>query len=214
MTRPVIEGLYAITPDFADTSSLVAMTRQALAGGACLIQYRNKTADAALRSEQARALASLCRKFHVPLIINDHTDLAIEVNADGVHLGRGDASIIEARRKLGRKKIVGASCYNRLEHALEAERQGADYVAFGAFFASVTKPGAVEASMDLLPHAKATLRVPIVAIGGITPGTALELIRGGADAVAASSGLFGAPDIQSAAERFAVLFKRNIQTKP
>src|SRR5574340_518334 len=208
MTRPVIEGLYAITPDSACTSILAGMTQQALAGGACLIQYRNKTADAALRLEQAVSLASLCREFRVPLIINDHVDLAVEVNADGVHLGRGDMSIIEARRRLGRKKIVGASCYNRLEHALEAERQGADYVAFGAFFASATKPGAAAVSMDLVPHAKATLRVPIVAIGGITLGTAMELIHSGADAVAVSSGLFGAPDIQSTAGRFAGLFKQ------
>lgn len=207
MTRPVIEGLYAITPDFADTSSLVDMTRRALAGGACLIQYRNKTADATLRSEQARSLASLCRKFHVPLIVNDHIDLAIEVNADGVHLGRDDTSVIEARRKLRDGRIVGASCYNRLEPALEAERQGADYVAFGAFFASATKPGAAAASMDLLRHARATLHVPIVAIGGITLDTAVELIRGGADAVAVSNGLFGAPDIQSTAGSFAGLFK-------
>ena len=209
MTRPVIEGLYAITPDVADTSSLIGMTQRALAGGARLIQYRNKTADTALRFEQARSVASLCRKFHVPLIVNDHLELAMEINADGVHLGREDASIIEARRKLGNKKIVGASCYNRLEHALEAERQGADYVAFGAFFASATKPGAAAASMDLLRHARATLHVPIVAIGGITPSTAVELIHEGADAVAVSHGLFGAPNIQSAAESFAGLFKQN-----
>ncbi|SEL55411.1 thiamine phosphate synthase [Nitrosovibrio tenuis] len=209
MTRPKVDGLYAITPDIADTASLVSMTRQVLAGGARLIQYRNKTANAVLRLEQARLLASLCREFYVPLIVNDHLDLAVEVNADGVHVGQGDASIAEARRKLGDGKIVGASCYNRLEHAFEAERQGADYVAFGAFYVSSTKPGAVRASMDLLRRAKATLCVPVVAIGGITARAAGELIQEGAVAVAVSSALFEVQNIQSAAESFAGLFNRN-----
>jgi thiamine-phosphate pyrophosphorylase len=210
MTRPEIEGLYAVTPDIQKTSSLISMTRQALAGGARLIQYRNKTASAALRLEQARSLAGLCRQFHVPLIINDHLDLAIEVSADGVHLGREDTSIVEARRKLGTGKIVGASCYNRLEHAFEAEREGADYVAFGAFFASTTKPGAVTASMDLLCRGKTTLHVPIVAIGGISPNNAPELIRAGADVLAVSSSLFGVSNIRSMAASFAGLFRKTI----
>src|SRR5690348_5960589 len=174
MTQAEIEGLYAVTPDIDETSSLISMAREVLAGGARLIQYRNKTASAALRLEQAGSLADLCCQFQVPLIINDHLDLAVEVNADGVHLGGEDGSIVEARRALGVGKIVGASCYNRLERALEAEREGADYVAFGAFFASATKPGAVIASMDLLRHGKITLHVPMVAIGGITPDTAVE----------------------------------------
>jgi thiamine-phosphate pyrophosphorylase len=207
MTQPAIEGLYAITPDIGDTATLISMIQQSLVGGARLIQYRNKTASAALRLEQAHSLVGLCRQFHVPLIINDHLDLAIEINADGVHLGTEDATINEARRKLGDKKIVGASCYNRLEHALEAEREGADYVAFGAFFASATKPRAVAASMDLLRHARKILRGPIVAIGGVTPSTAVELIQAGADAVAVSNGLFRVPNIQRAAERLAGLFK-------
>jgi thiamine-phosphate pyrophosphorylase len=184
------------------------MVQQILAGGARLIQYRNKTASAALRLEQARSLASLCRQFHVPLIINDHLDLAVEVNADGVHLGGEDAPVVVARRALGAGKIVGASCYNRLELALEAEREGADYVAFGAFFASATKPEAVTASMDLLRHGRATLHIPMVAIGGITPDTAAGLIQAGAAAVAASSGLFRVSNIQSAAASFAGLFKQ------
>ena len=163
MTRPEIEGLYAITPDIGETSSLISMARQVLAGGARLIQYRNKTASAALRLEQARSLADLCRQFHAPLIINDHLDLAVEVSADGVHLGGEDCSIFEARRVLGAGKIVGTSCYNHLELAFEAEREGADYVAFGAFFASATKPEAVTASKDLLRHGRTTLHVPMVA---------------------------------------------------
>ncbi|MCX7183865.1 MAG: thiamine phosphate synthase [Nitrosospira sp.] len=208
MLPPRIEGLYAITPDVADTTDLVTMTQQVLAGGARLVQYRNKMADAALRLEQAQALVNLCQRYNALLIINDHPDLAAEVGAAGVHVGQEDTSVTAARRRLGPGKIIGASCYNRLESAVEAERQGADYVAFGAFFVSATKPGAVTASIDLLLQAKQKLHVPVVAIGGITPHHAVGLIRQGADAIAASNALFGVPDIQSAAENFSRLFKQ------
>ena len=203
-----IEGLYAITPDVADTTDLVTLTQQVLAGGVRLVQYRNKTADAALRLEQALALVNLCRKYNAPLIINDHLDLAVEVGAAGVHVGREDISVTEVRRRLGPGKIIGVSCYNQLEPAVEAERQGADYVAFGAFFVSATKPGTVTASIDLLLQAKQKLHVPVVAIGGITPHHAVGLIRQGADAIAASNSLFGAGNIQAAAKNFSRLFKQ------
>ena len=206
MSRSGINGLYAITPDVTDTADLVALTQQALTGGARLVQYRNKTADATLRLEQAHTLINLCRKFAVPLIINDHLDIAIKVGADGVHLGQADACITEARHRLGPGKIVGASCYNRLESAIEAERQGADYVAFGAFFVSATKPGAVTAAMSLLPQAKRRIQVPVVAIGGITSDNAMQLIQRGADAVAVSGALFGASNTQSAAAQFSRLY--------
>ena len=197
-----IRGLYAITPDMTDTVALVAATRQTLEGGARLIQYRNKAACRALRLEQASSLARLCREFHVPLIINDHADLADEVGADGVHLGRGDARIPEARLRIGKDKIIGISCYNRLEYALQAEHQGADYVAFGAFFTSVTKLDTVPAPIHLLRQARRGLSVPIVAIGGITPENACQLLGTGADAVAVSNALFNAADIWQAARNF------------
>lgn len=206
---PKFSGLYAITPDVADTSRLIAMTQLVLGGGTALVQYRSKTADIALRLEQAHSLAHLCREFRVRFIINDYLDLAVEVGADGVHLGRDDAGITEARRELGPEKIIGISCYDRLESALEAEHQGADYVAFGAFFPSVTKPGAVPAAADLLRHAKLELRIPIVAIGGITVDNAAEPIREGADMVAVSNALFNARNIRSTAEAFSRLFNLN-----
>ena len=193
----------------ANTADLVAMTQQALAGGARLVQYRNKSADDALRLEQARALVRLCRTFGAPLIINDHVDVAVVVGADGVHLGHEDISatgITEVRRRLGAGKIIGVSCYNQMESAIEAEQQGADYVAFGTFFISATKPGAVIASTELLREARQKLSIPMVAIGGITPDNVAELIAQGADAVAVLTGLFGAPDIQSTAEKFSRLF--------
>jgi thiamine-phosphate pyrophosphorylase len=208
MPQATINGLYALTPDVAETPELVAMTRQALEGGASLVQYRNKAAGSELRREQAHALANLCRTFQIPLVINDHLDLAIEVSADGVHLGREDTRLTDARRRLGHSKIIGISCYNHLERAVEAEHQSADYVAFGAFFASITKPGATPATLDLLNRAKQELQVPVVAIGGITFDNAAGLIRRGADAVAVSNALFYAPDIRAAAENFSRLFKQ------
>lgn len=209
MMRREFFGLYAITPDVPDTENLVERAEQVLAGGARLIQYRSKTCNNPLRLEQAHSLAHLCRRFRVPLIINDDPDLAMEVDADGVHLGREDVCITEARRKLGHEKIIGISCYNQLEYAVEAERQGADYVAFGAFFSSITKPGAVSAPAELLGRAKQKLHIPIVAIGGITQENAAELLHLGADMLAVSNALFNARNIQSATESVSRLFKQN-----
>lgn len=209
VTRSRISGLYAITPDVANTAKLIAMTQQALAGGARLVQYRNKLADDALRLAQASALLQLCRTCNVPLIVNDQVDVAVAIGADGVHLGREDVAITgvaAVRRRLGAGKIIGVSCYNQLGAAIEAEQQGADYVAFGTFFISATKPGAVVAATDLLRQARQKLSIPIVAIGGITPDNAAALTAQGADAVAVINALFGAPDIRAVAEKFSRLF--------
>jgi thiamine-phosphate pyrophosphorylase len=203
-----ITGLYAVTPDEADTGLLAAKVDAALAGGARLVQYRNKAANAVLRLQQARALLDLCRRKCVPLIINDYLDLALEINADGVHLGGADGSVASARRELGPRKMLGVSCYNRLQHALDAAREGADYVAFGSFFASDVKPGVVRAPLDLLRDAKRAVPVPLVAIGGITLENAPQVIAAGADSVAVISALFAAPDVTLAARQFNALFDR------
>jgi thiamine-phosphate pyrophosphorylase len=209
-----VSGLYAVTPDVADTPGLLTTAEAALAGGARMLQYRNKSASSALRLLQARALLTLCRKFRVPLIINDHLDLAVAVDADGLHLGAEDGSLATARKGLGPTRILGASCYDRVEHAREAERLGADYVAFGSFFPSSVKPGAVRAPLALLRDAKRSLSVPIVAIGGITLENAPQLIAAGADGVAVVSALFGADDVRLAASRFSALFaRRELETR-
>ena len=201
-----IRGLYAITPNEADTEDLLRKVRLALLGGARVLQYRNKAADAVLRLEQARALRELTHEFSVPLIINDDAMLAQQVDADGVHLGGEDGSVAAARTALGRSgKLIGASCYNRMALAHEAVRQGADYVAFGSFFASAVKPGAVSASPDLLRQARREIALPLVAIGGITALNGAQLLEAGADALAVISAVFGAADIQVAARQFANL---------
>jgi thiamine-phosphate pyrophosphorylase len=201
-----VAGLYAVTPDLADTALLLDKTQAALAGGARLVQYRNKIADGNLRREQAAALRELCRRRGAPLIINDDVGLACEIGADGVHVGADDAAVAVARAQIGGGKILGVSCYNDLQRALLAAAQGADYVAFGSFFASSVKPGAVRAPLALLQQARQKLRLPLVAIGGITLDNASGLIGAGADAVAVIAALFAAPDVEVAAHDFCRLF--------
>ena len=201
-----VRGLYAVTPDVADTARLVGMVRSALSGGARLVQYRNKTASHALRLEQARAVKAVCASGRAALIVNDHVDIALECDADGVHLGAEDGSARAARDALGPDKLVGISCYRSVELARAAVRDGADHVAFGSFFPSRVKPNAVRASVELLVEAKRELAVPVVAIGGITSENGGALVQAGADALAVISAVFDADDIARAAARFAPLF--------
>lgn len=198
-------GVYALTPECADTARLLQLVEAALRGGVAAVQYREKTGDVALRFEQASELLPLCRQYRVPLVINDDLRLADLTDADGVHLGREDASLREARIVLGPEKIVGVSCYQSLELARQAQAAGADYVAFGSFYASPTKPQAGRASLQLLRETR-DLHVPVVAIGGITLDNAAGVIEAGADAIAVISALFDAPDVEAAARALNRLF--------
>ncbi len=200
-----INGLYAITPDTRDTADLLTKTRQVLQGGARVLQYRNKVADADLQMVHARALRDLTREFHCLFIINDNAALAQQVDADGVHLGGDDGSVAAARAMVGTDKLIGVSCYNRLPLAQQAVADGADYVAFGSFFASSVKPHAVVASLELLQQARREISLPIVTIGGITLENAPALFAAGADAVAVISAVFAVPDGETAARQFADL---------
>nr|WP_297325377.1 thiamine phosphate synthase [Nitrosomonas sp.] len=203
--RPV-SGLYAITPDFESTDDLLDKTRQVLEGGAQLVQYRNKSANKVLLREQAESLLQLCRKHQVPLIINDHVDLAMEIDADGVHVGQNDAAVTHARKQLGRDKIVGASCYNNGDLALRAEKQGADYVAFGAFFPSLTKPDALSVTADLVASVRKKIAIPIVGIGGIRLTNAAAVIQSECAAIAVCNDLFHTENSKVKAAQFAQLF--------
>lgn len=201
-----IRGLYGVTPDVADTQLLLGRVRAALTGGMRLLQYRNKLADATLLRTQAAALCALCHEFGAALIVNDHVDVALHVDADGVHLGGEDGSLAAARAKLGPDKLLGASCYRDLENGAAAIAAGADHVAFGSFFRSPVKPSAVRSPFSLLTEARRRFNVPVVAIGGITPDNAPQLIAAGAQSVAVITALFGAPDIARAARQFNALF--------
>lgn len=202
----MIGGLYAITRETDDTSYLLTSVEAALRGGAAVVQYRDKSGDVARQHEQASELLAVCRRYHVPLIINDSLRLADLVGADGVHVGRDDGAIHEARIVLGPEKIIGVSCYQSLERAVAAQAAGADYVAFGSFFPSSTKPDAQRAEPDLLREAARVIHLPLVAIGGITLSNAVSLIDAGADAVAVISALFDSTDIEETARQFADLF--------
>jgi thiamine-phosphate pyrophosphorylase len=201
-----LAGLYAITSEPKDSAQLIEQVSRALAGGARVVQYRDKSSDQARRLAEAQALLNLCHEHQVPLIVNDDIELACQIQADGIHLGQQDAALSNARDKLGEHCIIGISCYNVFSLAQQAVADGADYIAFGAFYPSGTKPAASTASPDLLHRAKQELDIPVVAIGGITPHNAAELLDAGADMLAVIQGVFAQPDIELAARAFSSLF--------
>lgn len=201
-----MRGLYLVTPNWNDTERLLAGTEAALRGGASLVQYRHKDADAALRLEQARALLALCRRHGRPLVINDHLDLCMDLDADGVHLGGTDLGVEHARRLLGRDKIVGASCYGQLALARAAQLAGASYAAFGGFYPSPVKKYDFVTEPALLDQARLEVALPLVVIGGMTPANAAPLVARGAHMVAAITSVYGEADPESAARRFGSLF--------
>jgi len=198
------KGLYAVTN--GPRVDLLEAARAALEGGAAMLQYRDKTHGPARRLREARALATICEDFDVPLIINDDVELTQASGAAGVHLGEDDSGIMAARATLGADAIIGVSCYDSLQRAREAAAAGADYLAFGAFFPSTTKPGARRAKLDLLRDAR-EFGLPLVAIGGVTAENGGSLIEAGTDFLAVVSALFGASDVRAAAQRFTALFE-------
>ncbi len=203
-----LRGLYAITPERTpEGRHLPDMVNAAIQGGACVIQYRDKSGHQRRRIQEAQILLDICRSRNALLIINDDVVLAAEVGADGVHLGREDMPPAQARRRLGPHSLIGVSCYNRMENAERATELGADYVAFGRFFPSSSKSQAAQAQAELLCQARDKLNLPIVAIGGINPQNGGPLITAGADMLAAIDAVFGAHDIRAAALSFTRLFQ-------
>lgn len=210
MTKPFpysISGLYAVTPDVLEVGLLSEKVKQALEGGASLVQYRNKFADKHLLLQQSTALLALCRSFDVPLIINDHLDLCAQIDADGLHIGASDCNLNAARRLLGPNKIIGASCYNWVDLAVQAQLDGASYVAFGACFPSDTKPNAVHAPLSIFKEAKQKVSLPMVAIGGIHIENAPQVIAAGADALAVITDIFYDDNIRQICQRYTQLFQ-------
>lgn len=206
MNPSLIRGLYAlIDTTWLAPMALTEATAAAIRGGARLVQYRDKTASASERAERARAVFQVCRQMGAVFIVNDDVDLAYELMAHGVHVGEHDATVGAARARLGPLAIIGASSYDSVVNAQRAADAGASYLAFGAFYPSATKTNTRHAEPFLLRKAKA-FRLPLVAIGGITPDNAGELISEGADAIAVASGLLKGGDIEAAARRYAALF--------
>jgi thiamine-phosphate pyrophosphorylase len=203
-----MKGLYIVTPNWDDTERMLAMTGAALDAGAAMVQYRHKDASPALRMRQASALLSLCRYYQRPLIINDHLDLCLTLDADGVHVGAMDADIASARAALGPGKIVGASCYGQLELAQAAARNGASYIALGGFYPSLVKKYTFRTEPALIATVKAEIDLPLVVIGGMTPENAAPLVAQGADMVAAITSVYQSSDPGAATVQFDALFAR------
>lgn len=207
-SNPLKRGLYLITPDDPDPARLLARTSPLLAFASCL-QLRNKAMDIDALRDAGRRLRQACNRAGVPLLVNDDPALAAELAADGVHLGEADGDIASARALLGDDAIIGVSCYDDIARARRLAAEGAGYLAFGAFFASPTKPHARRASLELLRDS-ANLGLPRVAIGGITADNAPSLVAAGADLVAVISGVFDAPDPVAAARAYASCFDNGI----
>lgn len=201
-----LHGLYLVTPDWDDTRKLLEITELALKGGVSLLQYRHKTADAALRREQAECLQALARSYQCPFIINDYIDLCMDLDADGIHVGGTDMAVAEVRKAIGPDKILGASCYGSLEMAHAAEAAGASYVAFGGFYPSKVKKYPVTTAATIVTDWKAQGKVPSCVIGGMTKENSAPLVANGADMVAAISSIYLAGDPQAAARAFVNLF--------
>jgi thiamine-phosphate pyrophosphorylase len=207
-TNKGLRGLYAVTPADNLLPRLSALVGLALEGGARLVQYRNKEAPMPLKRSQAAELLRICHAHDAKLIVNDDVWLAIEIGADGVHLGRDDADPVMARQALGPKRLLGVSCYGDVERAVAAEAAGADYVAIGSMFASATKPNATRAPLELITETKRRVKVPVAAIGGIKLENAPAVLAAGADMVAVVSDLFDAMDIKGRAAAFQKLFDK------
>jgi thiamine-phosphate pyrophosphorylase len=201
-----MKGLYLVTPDWDDTEALIKATEMALTVGVGLLQYRHKTASGDLRLEQASALLKLCRQLNVPFIVNDHIDLCLKLDADGIHVGGTDASVAVVRTLIGKDKILGASCYGDFALAEQAQIAGASYVAFGGFYPSRVKKYEVSTPASIVSKAKSELTVPVCVIGGMTPENAKPLVREGADMVAAISSVYSAADIAAAVREFVAIF--------
>ncbi len=202
-----LSGIYAITDDqLLAGSKFLEACASALDNGISLLQYRSKSVSSDLRLERARALAELCAQYEVPLIINDDINLCVSSQASGVHLGRQDASLATARKRLGAKAIIGITCHASVEEAILAEQQGADYVAFGRFFASVTKPEAPTAGLEVLQEASNRLNIPVVAIGGINAQNGALIIEAGADMLAVVDDIFGQGDVAIQTRNLVELF--------
>lgn len=209
LARPVLRGLYAITPEGLALPVLLARVEAALSGGVAFVQYRDKLAGPQQRAEIASLLLALCHRFGAHLIVNDDLALALAIDADGVHLGGTDGDLRAARQALPAGKLLGASCYADFAQARSAVAAGADYVAFGAVYPSPTKPFAQRAPLSLIARGRAELPVAVCAIGGVTVDNAQPLLAAGADLLAVITDLFEAPDIACRASVYQQLFEGN-----
>ncbi|WP_038057455.1 thiamine phosphate synthase [Thermodesulfobacterium hydrogeniphilum] len=203
-----LKGFYVITDEKLtpyENNQILKKVEEALKGGTKIVQLRDKTHSNNFLIPYAKKLKNLCQKYGALFIIDDRIELVLEVNADGVHLGKDDFPPEEARKIL-KNKIIGVSCYGDLERAKFMESLSVNYVTFGSFYSSPTKPEAKVISKDILVQAKRILKIPICAIGGINLERAKELVSLGADMIAVVSDIWQAKDIKKRAEEYSKLF--------
>jgi thiamine-phosphate pyrophosphorylase len=211
VTAQLASGLYAISDDSLAGGIVLEVSGRILQAGVSAMQFRDKSRNSTAKTERAAALQALCRKFRTPFIVNDDLDLAVALRADGVHLGRDDDTCAAARARLGSSSIIGISCYDDPQRAVAAQHDGADYVAFGAFHPTATKTASTRATPDLLRRVRPALRIPIVAIGGITPDNGAALLAAGANLLAVVGALYRAADAVAAVRAFRALFALQAQ---
>ena len=191
--------LYAVTDrSWLNGRSLPQAVKESLDGGATFLQIREKDLDENSFLEEARALKSLCASYRVPFIINDNVDIALSLDADGVHVGQSDMEALDVRKKLGPNKIIGVSAATR-EQAVLAEAHGADYLGVGAVFATGSKDDAKPVSKKALGEICRTVSIPVAAIGGVNISNIAELKGSGISGVAVISAIYAQPDIKKAA---------------
>ena len=206
-THTKLRGLYVITDThLIPRARFVETVEAAVRGGATMVQLREKETPPEEVIRLGRDILTVTRRYGALLIVNDHPTIAREIGADGVHVGRDDPPLAEARAIVGVEAIIGASCYGEVDRAVAAEQAGADYVAFGTPFPSPTKAKRTDISLGIFHEAKQRVRVPVFAIGGITLANARQVIDAGADGIAIVSGVFAAPDVEAAARTLAQLF--------
>lgn len=206
--RATLQGLYVITDaKLIPRERFVETVEMAIRSGATMVQLREKETPIADIARLGAALLEVTRRYGALLIINDHPAVALEIGADGVHVGREDPPVAEARAMLGPQAIIGASCYGEVARAVAAERAGADYVAFGTPFYTPTKGTQGKTPLSIYADVKQHVSLPVFAIGGITADNASAVINAGADGIAVVSSVFGAPDVALAARMLAQLFQ-------
>ena len=202
-----MKGLYIVTPNWDDTEKMVDITEKALQGGAAIVQYRNKDASPELRREQAAAVQAVCKKYGAPFIINDHVDLCLELDADGIHVGENDAAVAAVREQVGPDKIVGSSCYGEMDRVRAAHEAGASYIALGGFYPSRVKEYPVTTELDIVKQMKEEFPdMPSCAIGGITLENAKPLVERGVDMICVISSVYFQDDPEAAAHELAELY--------
>jgi thiamine-phosphate pyrophosphorylase len=208
--KRMLKGLYVITDKkLIPRDRFAATVEEAIRGGASVVQLREKDTPEDEVIEIGKSLLKVTTNYGVPLIINDSAELARKIGADGVHLGEDDPMVAHARDVLGRDKIIGVSCYGKIERGINAERDGADYVAFGTPFFTPTKPERTPTSFDVLREAVSRIKsIPVFAIGGITPENAESVLETGVDGIAVITAVFGAEDPGKAARELASIAER------